>query len=400
LVNKRLKLWLVTKQFAPILGGAPERFKRYAPGFRDRGVDIEVYTSSEIGLDKFEMIEKIKVNRVEVKNVNENYIELLNFVQNQISKKSKPDLIIFFSSYPKIFFKMLRFRLAGIKLIFVCTMVIEAKPKNLINKLKNIIYHKISFMLMNKIIASSKIMKSSLVHNGFDSKKIDIIPNGVDINRFRPFTSNERKINKKKEMRFKEEEKIVIFVGFFTRRKGADLLIDAWSKVIKKESSAKLLIVGPYKPSKANTNYEKSWFDLIFYENIKKTIKNNKLSDSITFTNEVTEVQEYFKISDIFVFPSRKEGMGNVVCEAMATGLPCILTPYIGLPDEFGTPGEEYILSSSNSSSIAKELLKLMNDKTLRSQIGFRGLKKIMSMDLTNSLNKYVEVFFSLKNNK
>jgi glycosyltransferase involved in cell wall biosynthesis len=400
LFNKRLKIWLVTKQFAPIFGGGALRFKRYAPGFKKRGADIEVFTSSDSGLSKFEIIEGIKVNRVEINDRQKDYRELLDFVQNQISKKSKPDLIIFFSSYPNIFFKMLRFRLAGIKLILVSTMVVEEKYKNLINKIKSIIYHKISFMMINKIIASSKNMKSSLVHHGSGSKKIDIIPNGVDLNRFRPFTSNESKINKKEEMGFKEDEKLVLFVGVFSKRKGADLLIDAWREVIKKRSSSKLLIVGPYKLSKTNTVYEKEWFDPIFYENVKKTIKNNKLSESIIFTNEVTEVQEYFKISDIFVLPSRQEGMGNVVFEAMATGIPCILTPYIGLPDEFGTPGEEYILSSANSNSIAKNILKLINDKKLRNQIGFRGLKKIISMDLTNSLNKYVEVFFSLKNNK
>ena len=52
---------------------------------------------------------------------------------------------------------------------------------------------------------------------------------------------------------------------------------------------------------------------------MKRVIKNNNLENDIVFYGKVENVEKYLKISDIFILPSRREGMGNVVFEAMAT---------------------------------------------------------------------------------
>ena len=75
--------------------GATERFRKYAPLFKNKGVDIEVYTSSIGGYEKNEIIDEIKVNRIELKDINHDYGILLNHVSKQILAKNKPDLIIF-----------------------------------------------------------------------------------------------------------------------------------------------------------------------------------------------------------------------------------------------------------------------------------------------------------------
>ena len=162
---------------------------------------------------------------------------------------------------------MFLFRIFGVKLIFISTMVTDEQYDNFFKRLKNLIYHKISMLPMNKIISSSKVMKRALVKNGFDLDKISVIPNGVDNYRFKSFNSQKELIDKRRLMGFNEKDKIVIFVGSFTERKGVDLLIDAWVSVLKQFQESKLLIVGPNSSSK---NYP--WFDNAFAEKIKKKL--------------------------------------------------------------------------------------------------------------------------------
>ena len=53
----------MTRQFYPVLGGASERFRRYAPGLKSRGIDIEIYTCNDSNLKEFELIDGIPVHR-------------------------------------------------------------------------------------------------------------------------------------------------------------------------------------------------------------------------------------------------------------------------------------------------------------------------------------------------
>ena len=103
---------------------------------------------------------------------------------------------------------------------------------------------------------------------------------------------------------------------------------------------------------------------------------------------EITNVEDYLRISDVFILPSFQEGMGNVVFEAMATGLPCILTPYIGLPEEFGSPGKHYILVEHNIDSISDGVIKLLMYEKERNVIGENGKKNILSYSFETVINQ------------
>tara|TARA_B100000963_G_scaffold359212_1_gene385857 strand:- start:1570 stop:2322 length:753 start_codon:yes stop_codon:yes gene_type:complete len=248
---------------------------------------------------------------------------------------------------------------------------------------------------MNKIIASSYIMKNSFLNH---INKIDVIPNGVNVNRFRPFTSYDEKTRTKLSMGFNKNDILIVFVGFFSERKGVDLLIDSWIQVKENHPNSKLLIVGPHRPSKLSSKYDNSWFNPKFYDKVKRVIKHNNLETDIVFCGEVENVEKYLKISDIFILPSRQEGMGNVVFEAMATGLACILTPFIGLPEEFGSKNKEYILTEHDKNKIAASINMLISDEECREKIRKRGKDNIKRFELGKILDKYSSILKKLNN--
>ena len=124
------------------------------------------------------------------------------------------------------------------------------------------------------------------------------IPNGVDLTRF-----------KNKDLRFKNETKTVLAVGAFTEQKRLDLAIDAVAKLEK----TKLIIAGGGGDLKEKiTDY-----------GLKKLGKERFEAISVPFE----KMPEIYQKSDVFTLPSApSESFGNVIVEAMASGLPVVVT--------------------------------------------------------------------------
>ena len=103
------------------------------------------------------------------------------------------------------------------------------------------------------------------------------------------------------------------------------------------------------------------------------------------------------KACDFFVFPSQREGMPNVVPEAMATGLPSILTPFKGLPEEFGRPGEEYLLVERTPEELADALGRVLDDPELAARLGAKAREWVEdNLDVEDSLDAYARLYAEL----
>jgi glycosyltransferase involved in cell wall biosynthesis len=148
------------------------------------------------------------------------------------------------------------------------------------------------------VLIPSEFVYQSFMDNGFPKEKLILIPFGVDLKRF-----STQKNKKDKNFR-------AIFVGQVTIRKGIHYLLKAWKELNLK--NAELLIVGN------------------ICDDAKETINQYKDNKSIRIEGFKHDTQEYYKQSDIFVTPSIEEGSALVTFEAMASGLPVIVTPNTG----------------------------------------------------------------------
>ena len=102
--------------------------------------------------------------------------------------------------------------------------------------------------------------------------------------------------------------------------KGVDLLIEAFFKIAKKFPNYKLTIVGDFaEPS--------------YYNGLKERVKDLNLKNRIEFLGNREDVPELLNSSKLFVLPSRSEGWGVALAEALSCGLPCIATNVGGIPE-------------------------------------------------------------------
>ena len=154
-----------------------------------------------------------------------------------------------------------------------------------------------------EIIAVSEAVKESLVKNGINSEKIRVIYNGIDLDRY----SKDSSIDVREKFGIGSEF-VYLFVGRLIEQKGVDILLNAFAKV----PNGLLFIVGDGKDK----------------EKLISLAHALEVSSRVRFLGIREDIPDLLSMSNCFVLPSRYEGLGVVILEAMATGRAIIVSDF------------------------------------------------------------------------
>ena len=170
------------------------------------------------------------------------------------------------------------------------------------------------------------------------SAKIEVIPNGVELNRFRPVEKQADKQTLK-----------ILTVGRLSVTKRVHMLIEAVEILVKQDQNIHLTIVG----------------DGALGQELKGLISKKGLDKTIEMTGRIDSKQmpEIYQGSDIFVSASLQEGMSNAMLEAMASGLPIITTRCEGVEELIKDNG--IVVETDDAEAIAASVKKLASDNML-----------------------------------
>jgi len=176
---------------------------------------------------------------------------------------------------------------------------------------------------------------------GVDPSKSIVIPNGVDVNQFRPTGEP-------------DVEGTVLWAGRFVEEKGVKYLLEAARLILKEMPSLRVLLVG-YGPLE---------------NRLKSYAEQLGLSKNVAFHAPVdqTVLASLMNKSSVFALPSLSEGLPNVVLEAMACAKPLIATDGIGLNSVIGDAG--IFVPPRDPRSLADAILRLLSDSALRAKLG------------------------------
>lgn len=161
-----------------------------------------------------------------------------------------------------------------------------------------------------KVAPSTEAAKFVFGEKAVKNGEVTIMPNGLDYSLFKFDQTKRDKIRKELQL---EDKFIVGHVGRFNKQKNHAFLLDVFCELHRKNDKAHLLLIG-----KGELENE-----------IKEKITRLNLNDFVTIISPVSNVNEYYMAMDVLVFPSFFEGMPNVVIEAQATDLPCIVSDTI-----------------------------------------------------------------------
>ena len=410
-----LDICLASKNFYPTYAGPAVRFQRYAPGLRERGIHMRVFAGTHETRKAMTLAEPMpsaEVSRVSIGDLMPlQSVQGLDIQQvklhdsNKLQRKivynralanycrepsNRPDLVQFLSLSLLSVFLVLRLRRLGIPLVHTHTLLGELSPGSLKRRLQRL-HRRLPLQLMDCVVVSSGVMEVQLRNLGLTTR-IEVIPNGVDLNRFRPVEDLSERRRLRQRLGIAPSATVLLTVGPVSPRKATDLLIEAWGRICHEYPESWLIVVGP-RYDKTYPSYQQ------FGQRIEELVAATGASDRILFAGPVSNVEDYLRAADGFVFPSRREGMPNVVPEAMGSGLPSILTPFLGLPDEFGRPGEHYILVERSSEALARAMAMLLQYPERRRQLGLQGREWAEGqMDVKKSLDQYADLYRELVN--
>lgn len=239
-------------------------------------------------------------------------------------------------------------------------------------------------------ITISTPLTNACVTVGIERSKVFQIAQGVDVSRFMPAHTSEEKQQLKSELDIARFERVAIFVGAVLEAKGVRELIQAWSAVQRDNPNALLMIVGPYRFGTATRPSRLD--DLV--DELRDVVDRKGLN--VLFTGRVDSVERYLQAADVFVFPSRREGFGNVIIEAMACGLPCVVSPMDGVAGDSVIHGKTGFIAE-DVETLAESVLLLLGDPDKCREMGERGRLRVQehfSMEIIAA--RYVDLYRQL----
>lgn len=208
----------------------------------------------------------------------------------------------------------------------------------------------------------------------FKAKRVEYIPGvGLDIDKFKNIVVD--KVGIRQKFGLPEDAFLVLSVGELNKNKNHEIIVRAIAKLNNPNIHYVICGKGPLES---------------YLNNLAVEIGIGKNVHLLGYRPDVPEI---YKVSDVFVFPSYREGLPVSLMEAMAAGLPVVCSNIRGNSDliEYGKGG--YLVSPSDVDEFAKRIKELRTDSSLRSKFVTFNQKNIQKYSLFNAIGKLVSMY-------
>jgi glycosyltransferase involved in cell wall biosynthesis len=202
--------------------------------------------------------------------------------------------------------------------------------------------------LADRIIAASSAAAAGAVTRGMPADKIAIVPNGIDIDRFRPDADARRAL--RRELSVRDDEKVIGIVARFAAGKDHALFVAAAGRLRQIRGDVVFVVVG------GGTEPPPS---------LLRLASDAGVAESFRWLPSHPRIEQVYNAFDVATLTSRSEGFGNVLGEAMACGVPCVSTDVGAARELIGDTGiviadhDPKTLAAAWSELLAADLARL-----------------------------------------
>jgi glycosyltransferase involved in cell wall biosynthesis len=219
---------------------------------------------------------------------------------------------------------------------------------------------------LDGVVAMSPLLADD--YRAFGFRNVVCLPNFLAIPQLKRGRDEAAREQVRKRLSIPADAAVLLFVGSVIERKGVDLLAECYARLASRHQDLWMIVVGP------KSRAESQSYDERFVRGIRERMSNNAAASRVIWTGTVSDkdaLARYYSAADIFVFPTRAEGMPNVVCEAMTSGLPVVATNLQGITDfviEDGKTG--FLFPPEDIDALTEVVERLVLDPTLRAKMG------------------------------
>ncbi|MEA3186796.1 MAG: hypothetical protein QOD99_626, partial [Chthoniobacter sp.] len=219
-------------------------------------------------------------------------------------------------------------------------------------------YMKWFYAQLDLLYVNSEHYRRCWIDRGIPAERIKILPRGLDSSLFHPSRRDE---DLRRKFGAKNGEVLLLYVGRVSKEKDLDVLAASYRKLRARDSHSRLVLVG----------------DGPYLKELRAALPE------ATFTGYLAglDLAKAFASADIFVFPSTTDTFGNVVLEALASGLPTVVSDQGGPRELIENGATGFVTRSLDVEDFTNATERLIADKSLREKMSGNALRAVQDRD-------------------
>lgn len=218
------------------------------------------------------------------------------------------------------------------------------------------------------IATDHEIAEGYALRGGIPAECITVLPHGIDGQRFSCPTKAAR-ADLRRAHGLAEDTPVLLFLARIVPRKGIDTLQRVWRIIHARCPEARLFVVGG------------GLHELL----TELRCLGKELADSIIVTGEQQHPEDYYRLADGYIFPSRQEGLPTSLIEAFGCGLPVVASDIGGNDDLVRNGVNGYLVPVEDATAYADRILEIFSDQNKREQMR-RGARELVETRLDYSV--------------
>jgi glycosyltransferase involved in cell wall biosynthesis len=240
--------------------------------------------------------------------------------------------------------------------------------------------------LADAIVVNAEAIKHRLTRDGYDAERIVVIPNGVDLSRFRRAPDPGRL---RRELGLPADAPLVAVFARLTPVKGIEYFLEAAASVAARFPAARFLVVGDGRVIEDGVRVPGS-----YERDMKAQAARLGLGDRALFTGLRSDVPELLKEVAVSVLPSLHEGLSNSVLESMAAGVPVVATNIGGIPEAVADGVTGLLVPPRDAGALSQAIGALLADPERAARLGQAGRQRVVERFSNEQMVRRTERFY------
>ena len=362
------RVLMVIQRFRPTFTGHGIQIEAMAKELIARGVRVEILTRSVEGAPQFEE-GPVPVRRFAMSPTSNplrlwwNHRPLLRYLHHA---RRDFDILHVHGAPPGLPFLLGAAREAGLRTVITTTLLDSDDPLTLRGLGRLARWRFNAYRGADRFVAICPALADTFPPAGIDPERVRHIPVGVSVERFHPAADAEAAAA---ELGWPTGVPRALFVGAVLRRKGVDVLLDAWERVLAELPDARLFIAGPIAlpgPGEAET--------AAFADACRVRAEHPPLAGRVEYLGSRDDAPSLYRAAHVFLFPSRIEGFPNVLLETLSSGTPPVAARIPGSTDVSVRDGETgFVVDQEDATGLAARAVDLLRDAALRQRFALAG---------------------------